>query len=97
MDIDRPGRRARRRALLAASTVLAGLALTGSPAATGDAIARALGREPGPWLADLLDLLREERLLGRVTTEAEAIRFAETWLSGAGMGGIDHDPPPAAR
>jgi putative nucleotidyltransferase with HDIG domain len=67
------------------------------PAATGDAIARAVGREPGPWLADLLDLLREERLLGRINTESEAIRFAETWLSGAGMGGIDHDPPPASR
>jgi putative nucleotidyltransferase with HDIG domain len=48
----------------------------------GDELARELGREPGPWLAELLADLDEEQLIGRVTTAERAIRFAQNWRAG---------------
>lgn len=49
------------------------------PLLPGDELALALGREPGPWLAELLADLREEQLVGRVTTADRALRFSQNW------------------
>ncbi|MEQ8834388.1 MAG: HD domain-containing protein [Miltoncostaeaceae bacterium] len=49
------------------------------PLVRGDALARALGRTPGPWLAELVEALREEQLVGHITTPAQAHRFAAAW------------------
>lgn len=49
------------------------------PLLAGDALAAELGRPPGPWLARALDQLREEQLVGTVTTRDAAIRFAHDW------------------
>jgi tRNA nucleotidyltransferase/poly(A) polymerase len=49
------------------------------PLLTGDQLADALGRAPGPWLARALDQLREEQLVGTVSTRDAAIRFARAW------------------
>jgi poly(A) polymerase len=57
--------------------------------ADGAQIARALRKDPGPWLKDLLVLLREEALLGRVTTADQAIAFARTWVLRTQMGDSD--------
>jgi poly(A) polymerase len=51
------------------------------PLIAGDELALALGRSPGPWLARALDQLREEQLVGAVTTRTAAIRFARDWSS----------------
>jgi putative nucleotidyltransferase with HDIG domain len=50
------------------------------PVVSGDALVRLLGRPPGPWLKELLEALREEQLVGAVTTAKEAERFARTWV-----------------
>ncbi len=55
---------------------------TGPPGArslTGDELAAALGRDPGPWLAPLLDALREGQVVGVLRTRDQAIRFARAW------------------
>lgn len=49
------------------------------PLLAGDEAAADLGRPPGPWLAELLDRLREEQLVGAVRTRDEALRFARRW------------------
>jgi poly(A) polymerase len=49
------------------------------PLIAGDDLARELGRPPGPWLARALDQLREEQLVGTVTTRSAAVRFARDW------------------
>ncbi|MCU0308824.1 MAG: HD domain-containing protein [Thermoleophilia bacterium] len=49
------------------------------PPLDGAALVRLLGRPPGPWLQDLLDATREAQLMGRVTTPAQAERFARAW------------------
>jgi tRNA nucleotidyltransferase/poly(A) polymerase len=51
------------------------------PLIAGDELVRVLGRPPGPWLARALDQLREEQLVGAVTTRSAAIRFAQGWVS----------------
>ncbi len=55
----------------------------------GAQLAERLGREPGPWLRDLLDALREEVLVGRIGTPERAVAFANSWLSQGKMGGSD--------
>lgn len=49
------------------------------PLLTGDEVADALRRAPGPWLAQLLDALREEQVVGAVRTREQALRFARRW------------------
>jgi putative nucleotidyltransferase with HDIG domain len=46
-----------------------------TPLLTGDEIARELDREPGPWLAELIDELREGQVVGAVRTRDQALRF----------------------
>jgi putative nucleotidyltransferase with HDIG domain len=48
---------------------------------SGDEIARALGRAPGPWLAALLDALREGQVVGAIRTREQALRFARGFES----------------
>jgi len=45
----------------------------------GDEVAAALGRDPGPWLAPLLDALREGQVVGVLRTRDQALRFAREW------------------
>jgi hypothetical protein len=52
------------------------------PLLAGDEAAADLGRPPGPWLAQLLDQLREEQVVGAVRTREQALRFARTWSEG---------------
>jgi poly(A) polymerase len=49
------------------------------PLLAGDEVAADLGRPPGPWLAELLDQLREEQVVGAVRTRDEALIFARRW------------------
>lgn len=51
------------------------------PLATGDDL-RAAGLTPGRHFAALLDYLRDEQLLGRITTPDEAIAAARSWSDG---------------
>jgi poly(A) polymerase len=51
------------------------------PLLAGDEAAADLGRPPGPWLAELLDQLREEQVVGAVRTRDEALRFARRWAA----------------
>ena len=51
------------------------------PPVDGARIAHELGRDPGPWLKDLLVALREETLVGRISSAERAISFAKTWVS----------------
>jgi putative nucleotidyltransferase with HDIG domain len=51
------------------------------PPVPGDALARAAGRPPGPWLTDLLAALREEQLVGAVRSAEEAEQFARRWVA----------------
>lgn len=52
------------------------------PPLAGDALARALGREPGPWLGDLMEALQEEVVAGAVRDETTAIAFGRRWVAG---------------
>lgn len=45
------------------------------PLLTGDEIARELGRAPGPWLAPVVEALREGQTVGAVTTRDQALRL----------------------
>jgi poly(A) polymerase len=49
------------------------------PLLAGDEVAADLGRPPGPWLAEVLDRLREEQVVGAVCTRGQALRFARRW------------------
>ena len=49
---------------------------------SGDELARAVGRPPGPWLSDALEALREEQVVGAVVTREQAARFAERYRLG---------------
>ena len=49
------------------------------PIVNGAELAELLGRPPGRWTGELLEALREEQVVGRVTTVAQAERFARTW------------------
>jgi putative nucleotidyltransferase with HDIG domain len=46
------------------------------PLVRGDQLAAHLDRTPGPWLAALLDALREEQVVGAVRTRDQALKFA---------------------
>jgi poly(A) polymerase len=50
-----------------------------APLIAGDELAEALGRDPGPWLAPLLDALREGQVVGVLRTREQALRFARAW------------------
>lgn len=50
------------------------------PPLPGDRLAAAVGRAPGPWLAGCLRQLREEQVVGAVTTPQQAVAFARRWL-----------------
>jgi hypothetical protein len=49
---------------------------------SGDELAMAVGRPPGPWLADALDALREEQVVGAVVNREQAMRFVEGYVRG---------------
>ena len=49
------------------------------PLLAGDEVAADLGRPPGPWLAELLDRLREEQVVGAVRTRGQALDFVRRW------------------
>ncbi|MGD9697255.1 MAG: HD domain-containing protein [Thermoleophilia bacterium] len=49
------------------------------PLLAGDEMAELLGREPGPWLARLVEALRVEQLVGAVRTREQACKFALLW------------------
>jgi len=57
------------------------------PPLPGDALARHVGRPPGPWLARMLEDLREEQLMRPGMTAARARRFAEEWVRRNGAAG----------
>lgn len=59
------------------------------PLLAGDEAAADLGRAPGPWLAELLDRLREEQVVGAVRTHDQALRFARRWIAGIADCGDD--------
>lgn len=50
------------------------------PLVSGAELAEALGRPPGPWLAQLLESLRVEQLVGSVQNRAESVKFADSWM-----------------
>jgi len=52
---------------------------TPRPLLNGLDLAQIAGREPGPWTAHLVAALREEQIVGLVTTRAQAERFARDW------------------
>jgi len=51
------------------------------PPLDGADLSSMLGREPGPWLADLITATREEQLMGRVRDVPTAERFARGWAA----------------
>ena len=53
-----------------------------APLVAGDDLAAAVGREPGPWLGEVLTALGEERAVGAVRDRDGAVAFAERWLAG---------------
>lgn len=52
------------------------------PVLNGAELATLLGRRPGRWTSELLEALREEQVVGRVATRAQAERFARGWAQG---------------
>ena len=52
------------------------------PLVRGDELAAALGREPGPWLAAVLEGLEADRYAGELSTRAEAIERARAVIDG---------------
>lgn len=53
------------------------------PPLAGDELAARLGREPGPWLGELMEALQEEVVAGAVRDEATAVAFGRRWVAGA--------------
>ncbi|HTI32091.1 MAG TPA: HD domain-containing protein [Miltoncostaea sp.] len=51
-----------------------------TPLLAGDEIARELDRAPGPWLAEVIDALREGQVVGVIRTEAQARRFVRSYF-----------------
>jgi poly(A) polymerase len=47
-----------------------------SPLLRGDELARELGRRPGPWVAEVLARLEEDRYAGEITTREQALARA---------------------
>lgn len=52
-----------------------------APAIAGDELARRLERAPGPWLAEALDAILEEQVVGRVRSPETAVAFAREWIA----------------
>jgi putative nucleotidyltransferase with HDIG domain len=52
------------------------------PPVGGDEIAAALGREPGPWLGEVMRELEEEVVVGAVRDREGAVRFARRYVAG---------------
>ena len=52
------------------------------PLVRGDELARELGRPAGPWLAQVLAQLEEDRYAGEVTTREQALARARELTSG---------------
>jgi hypothetical protein len=52
------------------------------PLVRGHELARALGERPGPWLADLLARLEEDRFAGELSTREAALGRARELRSG---------------
>lgn len=59
---------------------------TPPPVIPGDRLADGLGRRPGPWLAEVLEAIAEEQVVGTVRTPEQALRFAERWLAQSAAG-----------
>jgi hypothetical protein len=51
-----------------------------TPLLAGDEIARELDRAPGPWLAEVVDALREGQVVGVIRTDAQARRFVRSYF-----------------
>ena len=51
-----------------------------TPLLAGDEIAEELGRQPGPWLAEVIDALREGQVVGVIRTDAQARRFVRSYF-----------------
>jgi hypothetical protein len=51
------------------------------PLVRGNELARELGAKPGPWLAELLARLEEDRFAGELSTREEALRRARDYSS----------------
>lgn len=49
------------------------------PLLTGTELSELLDRAPGPWLSEALAALREDQVVGVVTTRVQAERFARRW------------------
>ena len=56
----------------------------GEPLVRGHDVAAALGREPGPWLGDVLRALEEDRYAGEITTREQALARARELATGHG-------------
>jgi putative nucleotidyltransferase with HDIG domain len=71
------------------------------PPLAGDELAAALGREPGPWLGEVMRELEEEVAVGAVRDREGAIRFARRYLAGdvpeRAVPGVWRAPSGAAR
>jgi putative nucleotidyltransferase with HDIG domain len=52
-----------------------------APVVRGDVLARELGREPGPWLGEMLERLEEDRYAGELSTPEEAVARARALLA----------------
>jgi putative nucleotidyltransferase with HDIG domain len=51
------------------------------PLLDGRQILAIVGRDPGPWTAAVVNALREEQIVGLVTTRAQAERFVREWMA----------------
>lgn len=51
------------------------------PILNGAELAELLGRPPGRWTSELLEAMREEQLVGRLTHAEQAERFAREWAT----------------
>lgn len=60
---------------------------TPAPLLNGLELAALVGRDPGPWTAQAVGALREEQLVGLVTTRAQAERFVRGWARREAHGG----------
>lgn len=49
------------------------------PLVNGAELGELLGRQPGRWMTELLEALREEQVVGLVRTREQAERFARAW------------------
>jgi hypothetical protein len=57
---------------------------TPTPILDGRQIGEVVGRTPGPWTSRAVAALREEQIVGTVTTRAQAERFLRAWVQREG-------------